>query len=46
MFISTLITNIINISVKGAIRRELKENILLRSIRPSGIFVNIMAMTF
>jgi hypothetical protein len=45
VFVSTLIINIINISIKAIIRRELKENTFLRSVRPSGMFVNIVAIT-
>ena len=46
MFISTLIINIINISIKAVIRRESKKKIFLRSIRPSGIFIKIVATTY
>jgi hypothetical protein len=45
VFIGILITNIIDTRVKAVIRRESKENIFLRSVRPSGIFVNIVATT-
>jgi hypothetical protein len=45
VFISILIINIINISIEVVIRRKFKGKILIKSIRPSGIFINIVAIT-
>ena len=46
MFIYTLITNIIDLSIKAVIKRRLvKGNIHMRSIRPSGIFINKVVTT-